>query len=64
VGLDREADGYTFATLSAGLDRKAPWFRMWGVWHQLSITWMAPPTFKKINSARGCSPNRHLTAWV
>jgi methionyl-tRNA synthetase len=27
-GVAREADGYTFATLSAGLDRKAPWFQI------------------------------------
>jgi len=28
MGLAREANGYTFATLSAGLDRKAPWFQI------------------------------------
>jgi methionyl-tRNA synthetase len=28
LALFREANGYTFATLSAGLDRKAPWFQI------------------------------------
>jgi methionyl-tRNA synthetase len=28
LALAREANGYTFATLSAGLDRKAPWFQI------------------------------------
>jgi methionyl-tRNA synthetase len=28
MGLAREAIGYTFATLSAGLDQKAPWFQI------------------------------------
>jgi methionyl-tRNA synthetase len=28
MGLVRGANGYTFATLSAGLDRKAPWFQI------------------------------------
>jgi methionyl-tRNA synthetase len=28
MGLAREANGYTFASLSAGLDRKAPWFQI------------------------------------
>jgi methionyl-tRNA synthetase len=28
LALSREANGYTFATLSAGLDRKAPWFQI------------------------------------
>jgi methionyl-tRNA synthetase len=28
IGLAREANGYTFATLSACLDRKAPWFQI------------------------------------
>jgi len=28
LSLAREANGYTFASLSAGLDRKAPWFQI------------------------------------
>ena len=28
LALAREANGYTFAALSAGLDRKAPWFQI------------------------------------
>jgi methionyl-tRNA synthetase len=28
LALAREANGYTFASLSAGLDRKAPWFQI------------------------------------
>jgi methionyl-tRNA synthetase len=28
MGLAREANGYTFTTFSAGLDRKAPWFQI------------------------------------
>jgi methionyl-tRNA synthetase len=28
LALAREANGYTFALLSAGLDRKAPWFQI------------------------------------
>jgi methionyl-tRNA synthetase len=28
LALAREANSYTFATLSAGLDRKAPWFQI------------------------------------
>ena len=28
LALAREANGYTFVTLSAGLDRKAPWFQI------------------------------------
>jgi methionyl-tRNA synthetase len=72
LALAWEANGYIFAALpsaplgtgSAGLDRKAPWLRMWGIWDQRSITWMVPPTFRKINSARGCSPNKHSTAWM
>jgi methionyl-tRNA synthetase len=28
LALAREANGYTFATLSTGLDRKAPWFQI------------------------------------
>jgi len=28
LALAREANGYTFAPLSAGLDRKAPWFQI------------------------------------
>jgi methionyl-tRNA synthetase len=28
LALAREANAYTFATLSAGLDRKAPWFQI------------------------------------
>jgi len=28
LGLAREANGYTFTTFSAGLDRKAPWFQI------------------------------------
>jgi methionyl-tRNA synthetase len=28
LALAREANGYTFAVLSAGLDRKAPWFQI------------------------------------
>jgi len=28
LALAREANGYTFAKLSAGLDRKAPWFQI------------------------------------
>ena len=28
LSLARDANGYTFATLSAGLDRKAPWFQI------------------------------------
>jgi methionyl-tRNA synthetase len=27
-GVAQEANGYTFAALSAGLDRKAPWFQI------------------------------------
>jgi methionyl-tRNA synthetase len=28
MGLARESNGYTFGALSAGLDRKAPWFQI------------------------------------
>ena len=37
LALVREANGYTFATLSAGLDRKAPWF-------QIKEDWLAATT--------------------
>ena len=39
LALAREANGYTFAPLSAGLDRKAPWFQIKRIQRQPRPQW-------------------------